>query len=135
MNGSLQDGQWEGSVLADFDAGQLLHALSLGVIVLDAQLCATYANAVAESVLALRAENLRGRPFASFLSKPQRFLDAVSRALQREETVIFNLDSEFHSQPGSVLNVRVTPLRDRLARSYLLLEVRAEYVAELQQEV
>jgi PAS domain-containing protein len=114
----------EDSVLADFDAGDLLDALSLGVIVLDLQLCAVYANDRAEDLLAIPAAMLRGRPLASFLSQPQPFLTAVERALRSGETMAFHLSGCAAPVAGAVtLSLRVVPLRDQLSGKHLLLEL------------
>jgi nitrogen-specific signal transduction histidine kinase len=113
------------SVLADFDAGDVLDALSLGVIVLDLQLCAVYANVGAEDLLAVPAERLRGRPLASFLPQPQPFLLAVERALERGETVAFDVAgySGWSAGVTGTLNLRVAPMRDQLSGRHLLLEL------------
>ena len=115
----------EDSVLADFDAGDLLDALSLGVIVLDLQLCAVYANVRAEDLLAIPAARLRGRPLASFLSQPQPFLQAVERALKSGETMAFHLSGCAARPAGAEasLSLRVAPLRDQLSGRHLLLEL------------
>jgi len=114
----------ESSVLADFDAGDLLDALSLGVIVLDLQLCAVYANVQAEDLLAIPAARLRGRPLASFLSQPQPFLHAAERALKSGETMAFHLSGcAARSADEATLSLRVAPLRDQLSGGHLLLEL------------
>jgi len=117
--------QREASVLADFDAGDVLDALSLGIIVLDLQLCAVYANVGAEDLLAVPAERLRGRPLASFLPQPQPFLHAVERALARGETVAFDLAGYAGWSAGvtGTLSLRVAPMRDQLSGRHLLLEL------------
>ena len=130
MGQALRSAQWDPSVLVDFDAGDLLDAMSTGLIVLDAQLCAVYANTTAEDVLAVRLEALRGLPLTSFLPQPESFLDAVARALERGEAVVFNL-------PGSAtgaarrcdaLDLRLKRVREQLTGNYLLLELRATCV-------
>ena len=57
----------EPSVLADFDTGRVLDELSFGIIVLDRQLCAIYANVIAQSLLGLHLPSMRGRPVRDFL--------------------------------------------------------------------
>lgn len=54
-------------MLADFDTGRVLDELSLGIIVLDRQLCAIYANVIAQSLLGLHLPSMRGRPAGDFL--------------------------------------------------------------------
>ena len=124
MTAGFGDVPREDSVLADFDAGDLLDALSLGVIVLDLQLCAVYANDRAEDLLAIPAATLRGRPLASFLSQPQPFLKAVERALKSGETMAFHLSGCAAQAAGAaILSLRVAPLRDQLSGRHLLLEL------------
>jgi nitrogen-specific signal transduction histidine kinase len=115
------------SVLVDLDTGSVLDALSVGIVVLDAQLCAVYANVTAEDTLALQVAKVRGQPLARFLPQPQRFLEAVNRALERGEAVEFQLevaDSEA-SQPAGAVSSRIAPLGYQVTGPYLLLEVSA----------
>jgi nitrogen-specific signal transduction histidine kinase len=122
----ILDSERDRSVLADFDAGDLLDALSLGVIVLDAQLCAVYANVTAEGVLALELEKVRGQPLPLFLPQPQRFIDAVGQALERKESVDCDLARCAGRAPDVVAPIflRVAPLRDQMTGEHLLVEVR-----------
>jgi PAS domain-containing protein len=46
--------------------GDLLDALSIGIVVLDAQLCVIYANSAAQDALAFSVNQTRGRPFGDF---------------------------------------------------------------------
>lgn len=132
MNWAFDDSRVKDSVLADFDAGDVLDALSLGIIVLDSQLCAVYANLGAEELLAVDAESLRGRPLARFLPQPERFLHAVEQALESRQVVVFDLAGrvECHSAPAGALNVRIAPLRDQLSGRHLLLELCAPGLRE-----
>ena len=57
------------SVLSHFEPADLLDALSIGVVVLDAQLSVIYANGAAQDALAFRVDQARGRPFADFLGQ------------------------------------------------------------------
>lgn len=126
MDHALRGAQWDPSVLVDFDAGDLLDAMSTGLLVLDAQLCTVYANTTAEDVLAVPLQALRGLPFTSFLAQPKPFLDAVTRALERTEAVVFNLTEYVAgSRRHDTLDLRLKRVRDQLAGTYLLLEVRA----------
>lgn len=56
-------------------------------------------------------ERLRGRPLASFLPQPQPFLHAVERALERGETVIFDLGAYAGLSAGATgaLSLRLHP--------------------------
>lgn len=129
MDQALRGAQWDPSVLVDFDAGDLLDAMSTGLIVLDAQLCTVYANSTAEDVLAVRLQALRGLPFTAFLRQPKRFLDAVTRALERGEAVVFNLPeyAAGAAQGRDTLDLRLKRVRDQFTGTYLLLELRATH--------
>lgn len=122
----------DASVLAHFDAGDVLDALSQGVIVLDLQLCAVYANVRAESAFAVPAERLRGRPLASFLPQPQPFLQAVQRALASGKTVAFDIAGcvAWPAGAAATLSLRIAPMRDQLSGGHLLLELCAIRVGD-----
>lgn len=126
MRQALADAQQESSVLAHFDAGDVLDALSMGIVVLDSHLCPVYANVMAEYLLAFQAERVRGRPLASFLPQSQRFLEAAERALHKGEVVAFGLAVCTHqlSDRMQSLDLRVALLRDQLSGRHLLLELR-----------
>jgi PAS domain-containing protein len=113
------------SVLADFDTGAVLDALSVGIVVLDAQLCAVYANVMAEETLAVHVDDVRGQPLTRFLPQPERFLDAVNRALARGQAVEFELGLADTKSSGSLSSVisRLSPLGYQVSGPYLLLEV------------
>ncbi len=126
MQGLIASDGRDYSVLVDFDTGAVLDALSVGIVVLDAQLCVVYGNAIAEKTLALRIESVRGQPLTGFLKHPQLFLDVVNEAFAREEAVEFQLevtDSAASKPLRSVLS-RIAPLGYRVSGPYLLLEVR-----------
>lgn len=52
------------AALSHGDPTEFLDTLSVGIVMLDSQLCLTYANPVALQLLAIRAENARGMPLA-----------------------------------------------------------------------
>ncbi len=118
----------EPSVLADFDTADVLDALSLGIVVLDAQLCTIYANVIAQDFLSLRVPSMRGRPLEHFLPRPQRFACAVRRALKRGAAVEYTLrhaSERCLESPGSV-NVRIAPLWNQMSGgAYVLVEISA----------
>jgi len=126
------DDNGEASVLADFDAGSMLDALSLAIIVLDEQLCAIYANAIAEDLLALHLPSLRGRPLAHFLPQPERFRCAVRRALRSAVAVDYTLRLGLEPWPknADAINVRVAPLSNRMFGAYVLVEMSARKSVE-----
>ncbi len=115
------------SVLADFDTGDVLGALSFGIIVLDEQLCAIYANDIAQDLLAVHLRDMRGRPFAHFLPRPQRFACAVRRALKRGTAVDYTLRMGFDRWPknSDTVNLRIAPLWNQISGAYVLVEMSA----------
>jgi PAS domain-containing protein len=115
----------EPSVLADFDAGYLLDTLSFGIIVLDEQLCTIYANATAQKLLDLRLPGMRGRPFAPFLPRPERFACAARRTLKSGAAADYTLRVDFERSRGDaeLVNIRVAPLSNQMSGTYILLEM------------
>ena len=125
MMNAVDDTRLQDSVIVHFDAGDLLDALSLGVVILDSQLCAIYANVGAEALLSVPAAGLRGRPLASFLPQPQPFLRAVERALESGESVVFDLAgcAPWSARAVGIISSRVAPVREQLSGRHLLLEL------------
>ncbi len=69
------------SALSHFDPADLLDTLATGIIVLDAQLCAIYANVAAQDLLAFSLNKARGRPFSDFLYDGNGLTGILRRAL------------------------------------------------------
>ncbi len=126
MQGLIPSDARDYSVLVDFDTGAVLDALSVGIVVLDAQLCAVYGNAIAEEALALQIESVRGQPLTRFLKQPELFLDVVNAALARQEAVEFQLElaNSGVSKPFASVLSCIAPLGYRVSGPYLLLELR-----------
>ena len=112
------------SVLANFDTEGVLDALALGIMVLDAQLCAVYANNVARHRLALDHRDIRGRPLGDFLSDPKYLASAARCVLESGATGDYTL----HGGPERSLggeesfDVRIAPLRKQTIGGYVLIE-------------
>jgi nitrogen-specific signal transduction histidine kinase len=124
---NLISGDHDLSALADLDAADLIDTLSLGVLVLDQELCAIYANFTAEHLLACHLTQMRGRPLAEIVSQPGRFACALKRALGNLEAVVdrdipIASAEAFHAR-GSSIDLRVSPLRVQMSRTHLLLEL------------
>ena len=114
------------SALADFDTGEVLDAMSSGIVVLDEQLCAVYANPNAETLIMMGLEQLRGRPFTDFLREPRLLTKALQQALDGEETVCdcdLALASERPRMERRRARVRVSLLPKQVTRNYLLLQL------------
>src|SRR6202046_1890369 len=101
------------SALAHFDPADLLDALSTGIIMLDAQLCAVYANIAAQDLLAFSLKMARGRPFTDLLHEPEGLGGILRRVLMSGESIA---DRELAVRPAGApreartLDVTLTPL-------------------------
>jgi two-component system, NtrC family, nitrogen regulation sensor histidine kinase GlnL len=114
------------SALSHFDPTDLLDALSTGIIVLDAQLCAIYANVAAQDLLAFSLNQARGRPFSDFLAEGNGLPAILRRALETGESIA---DRELTLRPAGTpreartLDVTITPLEGQVTGTHLLLEL------------
>ncbi len=114
------------SALSHFDPVDLLDALSTGIVMLDAQLCAIYANMAAQDLLAFSLNQARGRPFADFLHDANGLTAILRRALQTGESIA---DRELSMRPAGtprelrILDVTITPLAGQVTGTHLLLEL------------
>ena len=114
------------SALAHFDPAGLFDTLSTGIIVLDAQLCAIYANVAAQDLLAFSLNQARGRPFTDFLSESSGLPALLRRALATGEGIA---DRELLVRPLATpretrtLDVTLTPLEGQITGNHLLLEL------------
>ncbi len=113
------------SVLAHFDAADLLDALSTGILMLDAQLCPVYANVAAQDLLAFSLKMARGRPFTDFLHDAEGLRGILRRALETGESLA---DREVSIRPAGAprevrtLDVTITPFAG-LTGTQLLVEI------------
>jgi two-component system nitrogen regulation sensor histidine kinase GlnL len=114
------------SPLAHFDPADLLDALATGLVVLDRQLCVTYANVAAQDLLGAGFARARGRPFVDLLADSNGLEAVLRRALEHSEAFA---DRELVLRPtGSlretrVVDLTVTPLEGTVTGSHLLLEL------------
>jgi two-component system nitrogen regulation sensor histidine kinase GlnL len=114
------------SALSHFDPTELIDALSTGIIMLDAQLCAIYANVAAQDLLAFSLNQARGRPFADFLQDTNGLTGILRRALETGEGFA---DRELTVRPlgaprdARTLDVTITPLAGQVTGTHLLLEL------------
>lgn len=114
------------SALSHFDPTDLLDALSTGIIMLDAQLCAIYANVAAQDLLAFSLNKVRGRPFGDFLQESNGLVGILRRALETGEGFA---DRELTVRPVGAprdlrtLDVTITPLEGQVTGPHLLLEL------------
>jgi two-component system, NtrC family, nitrogen regulation sensor histidine kinase GlnL len=113
------------SALSQFDAADLLDALSTGIVMLDQQLCPVYANVAAQDLLAFSLKMARGRPFKDFLHDAEGLCRILRRALDSGESIT---DREVAIRPAAApreartLDVTITPFSG-LTGTQLLLEI------------
>jgi nitrogen-specific signal transduction histidine kinase len=107
------------------EPADLLDALSIGVVVLDAQLCIIYANAAAQDALAFCVDQARGRSIGDFLGQSNNLVMTLRRALEPGEYIA---DREHSVRPfapscdAGVLDMTITPLASQVTGTHLLLE-------------
>jgi two-component system, NtrC family, nitrogen regulation sensor histidine kinase GlnL len=113
------------SALSQFDAADLLDALSTGIVMLDRQLCPVYANVAAQDLLAFSLKMARGRPISDFLHDTEGLCRILRRALESGESIT---DREVAIRPAGAprelrtLDVTITPFSG-LTGTQLLLEI------------
>jgi nitrogen-specific signal transduction histidine kinase len=114
------------SALSHFEPADLLGALSIGVVVLDAQLCVVYANGAAQDMLAFRVDQARGRPFGDFLTQSSGLITTLRRALESGECIAGRkapvVRPSGSPRDPSALDVTITPLGNQVTGTHLLLE-------------
>jgi two-component system nitrogen regulation sensor histidine kinase GlnL len=114
------------SPISHFDPADLLDSLATGIVVLDRQLCVTYANVSAQDVLAVSFNQARGRPFAELLVEPGDLVAILRRALDGRESLA---DREITVRPlhaprePRVVDLTITPLEGQVTGTHLLLEL------------
>src|SRR3569833_3959619 len=114
------------SALSHFDPTDLIDALSSGIVMLDAQLCAIYANVAAQDLLAFSLNQARGRPVVDFLQDTNGLTAILRRAMQTGEGIA---DRELVIRPvgaprdARILDVTITPLAGQVTGAHQLLEL------------
>lgn len=114
------------SALGHYDPTDLLDALSTGIVLLDGQLCAIYANVAAQDLLAFSFNQVRGRPFGDFLQESNGLTALLRRSLETGEAFA---DRELAIRPAAaprdvrVVDVTITPLEGQVTGTHLLLEL------------
>jgi len=113
------------STLSHFDSTELLDALSTGIVILDRQLCAVYANVAAQDLIAVSLKQARGRPFPDFLPDSNGLVASLRRALETGESLA---EREFPlkisgSREIRIVDVTITPLEGQVTGTHLLLEI------------
>jgi two-component system nitrogen regulation sensor histidine kinase GlnL len=117
------------SPLAHFDPGEIIDALSTGLLVLDAQLCVVHASVSAQDLLSLSLRQVRGRHVGELFAQPQPLIELLRRALEEVQVCSeheFTLTTISSVQaPGDpvVVDLTVTPLDASITGPHLLIEL------------
>ncbi len=114
------------SALGHFDPAGLFDSLATGIIVLDAQLCAIYANVAAQDLLAFSLNQVRGRPFPDLLHEGGALRTLLCRARDSGEGIAdheLSVRSAVTPREPRVLDVTVTPVEGQITGDHLLLEL------------
>jgi two-component system, NtrC family, nitrogen regulation sensor histidine kinase GlnL len=119
----------EPPLLGRIHSGELLDALSTGIVLLDRQLCVLYANIGAQDLLGISLRQARGLPVGDLFAGAQPLIDLLQREL--EDNKIF-AGHEFALTPVATLStarapalvdITVTTLEDDSDGKRLLLEL------------
>jgi two-component system nitrogen regulation sensor histidine kinase GlnL len=117
------------SPLGHFDPGEMLDALSTGLVVLDAELCVVYANVSAQNLLGLSLRQARGHPVSELFTGARPLIELLRRALTAGEICTGH---EFTLTPAVaplaaaapiVVDIMATPLEGPITGTHLLLEL------------
>jgi two-component system, NtrC family, nitrogen regulation sensor histidine kinase GlnL len=109
--------------------GELLDALSTGVVLLDAQLCVLYANVAAQDQLGASLRRARGLPLSDLFAGAQPLVKLLQRALEDQkicsghEIALLPVATLAAARTPAVVDCTVTPLEDPHRNRQLLLEL------------
>ena len=114
---------------APVNCGELLDALSTGLLVLDAEFRLVYANVGAQDLLALSLRHSRGRPVGELFADPQPLIELLRRSLSNAETCagheysLTPISALQAARPPALLDITVTRFESPLTGTQLLLEL------------
>ena len=112
-----------------FHTGELLDALSTGLVLLDAQLCVLYANVGAQDLLGVSLRQARGLPVRDLFAGAQPLIELLRRALEDNKTcaghefALIPVATLPAARAPAVVDFTVTPLEDEFQGRRLLLEL------------
>jgi two-component system nitrogen regulation sensor histidine kinase GlnL len=99
-----------------FHGGELLDALSTGLVLLDEQLCVLYANVGAQDLLGISLRQARGLPLAELFADAQPLTELMRRALADHEScaghelALVPVATLPAARPPAVVDFTITPL-------------------------
>ena len=117
------------AVQTRFHSGELLDALSTGLILLDKQLCVVYANVGAQDLLGVSLRQARGLPVGELFAGAQPLVELLRRALEEDkicaghEFALIPVATLPATRAPVVVDATVTPLEDPFKGTRLLLEL------------
>lgn len=108
--------------------GELLDALSTGIVLLDEHLCVVYANVGAQDLLGLSLNQSRGRPLEELLPHCTVLRELLRRSLEHTEPCAgheIELLAAGAQTPreAAIVDITVTPLEAQPTATHLLLEL------------
>lgn len=119
------------ATLPHFDPAYLLESLSIGIAMLDAQLCLMYANPRALDLLGICSQQVRGRPFAALFQDSLDVSNRLRRILEWNEIQSLILVKLPQSPQcpcdveGGALAMEISPLDGFCTGTHLLVEIAA----------
>ena len=117
------------SLPAPLHSGELLDALSTGIVLLDKQLCVRYANIGAQDLLGISLRQARGLPIGDLFAGAQPLIDLLHRELEDNkifaghEFVLTPVATLPSARAPAVVDFTVTTLEDDVEGKLLLLEL------------
>ncbi|HEX7417653.1 MAG TPA: nitrogen regulation protein NR(II), partial [Steroidobacteraceae bacterium] len=114
------------SPISHFDPADLMDSVATGIVVLDRQLCVTYANVAAQNVLAVSFSQVRGRPFKDLLFDPKDLIAIFMRSMETGETFAdreLTLKPQHAPRDPRIVDITITPLEGQVTGTHLLLEL------------
>lgn len=115
--------------LSHCDAGNVLNALMVGVVMLDSQLFLTYANATALRLLTISPAQAKGRPFLSLFREEPSLEESLNVAMAsgvRRSIESVQLHTEYYfgrEEPTERLSVEIRPIDGFTTGIHLLLQI------------
>ena len=112
-----------------FHTGEVLDALSTGIVLLDAQLCVLYANIGAQDLLGISLRQARGLPIGDLFAGAQPLIDLLQRELADNkilaghEFALFPVARLPAARAPAIVDFTVTTLEAGGAGKVLLLEL------------
>ena len=116
-------------LLGRFHGGELLEALSTGVVLLDAQLCVLYANVAGQDLLGVSLKQARGLPLGELFAGAQPLIALLRRALEDNtscaghELALIPVARLPAARTPALVDFAVTPLESALCERQVLFEL------------